>query len=1079
MENYEEFIQRQVRRIRTNDSEESEQAIFSQPSSNIRFYGVPVLPPLLRKDQKEEMQRLREEAACLMSKRKNSSRVSYIQTILDSVQLRKAPTFDQFEDETETATASSTRAITCNPGSRNECGETIQSHWTSSTCSVFPSTEQTPGEKGQITFGHPLTSTFCDGHRALNPRPLEGEDSLENSHTTVLFEGFPLVGHKPEPAVELNADSGFDTHLLSQSHKHPQTDVSHQGLSSGYVTIEMSDVSSSWIEGAGIGTEGRRSDFGGLFLNSSNSTNKAIDIISHAPVDGEVLEEEFTVSNQAHPDDIIEPVNPSVEADPAEGPYRMSLQNLLKKSQEHRRRQRMLRNQAKALKVSEAEHADQHSLSDKENEEFFPGDNGKSDPRRIRLKRSNQGKDQLPELTVPILENQSQTQRADKESIEPSELASRGEHIDATNFEVSVGNRLSNTSASNNAGSITEKASSALSRHPEMTTSPTRSTSAAASPSAKSLYHSKGKKTGTALPRPCQTAGKKFKNVPTPKFCLSPVRSKKGSAMSGSFRKPLVKTPVCVDDEAGPDPCSQSKKAVHMLSGTEGDLPVCRSTDQAEQIAQLELNLSSLKVLISDLESTLSKSQADFDPTEATTVYNSTQQALPADNESIILPATDVKSPCVVTFIETVQQEAVAKDYRTRPGSRQLEPSHCVTSLVQKMRVPEAFRAIGDSKRLSQRTAVLSDASNQPEEKKNASGEKKKGFESIENSLNGSSLNRSYDVDTPSRLWSQPGPKGVQLTPELGGQEGVSRAKRRLLMNTVEIVSGQQGDEGRPQSSTPKAASQWPEPQLKQEHAGQVKALMEEQRRQQQELLQSLATRYQFLRSVSFPCPGKGSRLEDVATSLPPSSVYTGLGSSLQPSELTLAELSVLSDSLHNSQSCSGLSVCHRPLVAAAVKGYLTRRLLRTERVAQLIRTIKDTQLFLKDFQSQTPGREYSSRQDRVLQERVTLQLRSARYELHDLFFSLCPADQMQLIRWDRELARERELKHKKKEPQAGGKNSISAATRKALERKRTMMLQKKAAERTKLTLGAENGWTFVPNPRRAPKKAIPLRRPR
>ena len=41
----------------------------------------------LSKDQKEEMQRLREEAACLMSKKKSSSRVSYIQTILDSVQV--------------------------------------------------------------------------------------------------------------------------------------------------------------------------------------------------------------------------------------------------------------------------------------------------------------------------------------------------------------------------------------------------------------------------------------------------------------------------------------------------------------------------------------------------------------------------------------------------------------------------------------------------------------------------------------------------------------------------------------------------------------------------------------------------------------------------------------------------------------------------------------------------------------------------------------------------------------------------------------------------------------------------------
>ncbi|KAJ3615259.1 hypothetical protein NHX12_018827 [Muraenolepis orangiensis] len=47
----------------------------------------------------------------------------------------------------------------------------------------------------------------------------------------------------------------------------------------------------------------------------------------------------------------------------------------------------------------------------------------------------------------------------------------------------------------------------------------------------------------------------------------------------------------------------------------------------------------------------------------------------------------------------------------------------------------------------------------------------------------------------------------------------------------------------------------------------------------------------------------------------------------------------------------------HRPLVAAAVKGFLTRRLMRTERVEQLRRTAKDTQQFLQGFEQQSPGR--------------------------------------------------------------------------------------------------------------------------
>uniref|UniRef100_W5LMB2 Centriolar coiled-coil protein 110 n=1 Tax=Astyanax mexicanus TaxID=7994 RepID=W5LMB2_ASTMX len=1057
MESYDEFIQKQIRQIKGNAHVETSEPASSPQPSNIRFYGVPVLPPLLNKDQKEEMQRLRESATHLMNKWKcsSSSRVSYVQNILNSVQLRNAPTFEDFKDE---------RPAT------DECDETAESHW---ILPVFPAAPQITDEKAHISLSQPMTSTACDGHAVLRLRPLEGEYSLENSHTTVLFEGVPLVGHKPEQSLDLGTDNALNTHSLSQSYKNPHIDVSQQGLSSGYVTIEPSDVSSGWIVGD-EGMEERHSFQSGFFLNTSNSTS----IISHAPVDGEVLEEEHTLSNQEHPE-VKEPVNAALGTEPSEeGPYRMSLQNLLKKSQEHRRHQRMLRNQAlKALKVSEAPVVEECSLSDKENEEFFPGGTVKAELRRIRERK----REQLPEIKVPSLEIQIQNHGTGRDNLKPPDLVSDVEDVNPPKCEVPLDHCFNITSSSNTAGSVTEKPLPTLSSYPSMADSPNQSTSATASPSAKSLYQSKTKKAGSLLPRPCQAAGKKFNNVPTPKFCLSPVRSKKGSGISGSFRKPLVKTPVCVDAEAGPNLCGQAKWASSLSAEPEGDDPACRSTDQAEQIAQLELNLSSLKVLISDLESTLSKSMADFNPTDLAEDHNSSQLTLLAEHESISLPASDGKPPSVVTFNETVQQDVFSKDNRTRPGSKQQELPHCVTSMVQRRRVPEVFRVISNSKRLSQRTAVLTDASNQPEEKRNASGEKKKELESIEDSLNSSSLNRSYDVDTPSRFWSQAGPKGKQLTPELGGQEGVSRAKRRLLMNNMDGTEiGQLMNDGRPQFSTPKAVSPWPEQQLRQEQEVQVRALMEEQHRQQKELLQSLATRYQFLRSVSFPCPSVGSRLEDVATSLPPSSVSMGLGSSSQPSELTLAELSVLSDSLHISQSQSCLPVCHRPLVAAAVKGYLTRRLLRTERVAQLIRTIKDTQLFLQDFQCQTPGREFSSRQDRVLQERVTLQLQSARYELHDLFFSLCPADRMQVISWDRQLAREREFRHKEnKEPQAGRKSTLSAATRKALERKRTVMLQKKAAERSKVALGTEDGWTFVPNPRRVPKKATPLRGPR
>lgn len=47
----------------------------------------------------------------------------------------------------------------------------------------------------------------------------------------------------------------------------------------------------------------------------------------------------------------------------------------------------------------------------------------------------------------------------------------------------------------------------------------------------------------------------------------------------------------------------------------------------------------------------------------------------------------------------------------------------------------------------------------------------------------------------------------------------------------------------------------------------------------------------------------------------------------------------------------------------------------------------------------------------RLLCNCFPLQLRAARYEVNDIFFSLSAGERMQLISWDRELVRERELR--------------------------------------------------------------------
>ncbi|XP_026111797.1 centriolar coiled-coil protein of 110 kDa-like isoform X1 [Carassius auratus] len=633
-----------------------------------------------------------------------------------------------------------------------------------------------------ITSSAPLTSTAHDDRSSNQPRASPEDDSPENTQITVLFENHETHGPR---------DTTRNTTTM---------------MSSGYVTNDDTDVA---------GRSGRTEAPGS-------------DIISHAPVDGATLEEEIVAPLPKPAGD------PS--SDPDEGPYRTSLQNLLKKSQEYRRRQRLLRSQSRA--------AEEHNLSDKENQEIL----------HTQMCRT---------------EGDAST---DQRHALPAELP------------------------------VTDS---------------------------------------TQKSRPSSAA--RFTNIPTPKFCLSPVRCKKRSRIPGLVRRALGR-PAPTD----------------LIGSSDGNDTMMSS--QTEQITQLELNLSSLKALISDLESTLTLSQTES----------------PTDDGQ--------KRPPTVTFSETV----TAKDC----GVGQENPAS-VRSVV----------------------GVLADTSNCSVDEAGSSV-----------------IGSSYDVDVPSGLWKQ-------LTPETGGHEGVSRVKRRLLMNEDAAFSPGR-ETGSALCSTPRGLQSSAQMQ-----EDQVTALMEDECRLQQDLLQSLALRYQFLRSVSFPCPSAGSRLEDTPSSLTASSVCTH-------AELTDA----------SRQSCVPVSC--RPLLAAVLRGFLTRRLLRTDRVSQLITTITDTRMFLQSLTEVS-----CSKHDVLLQERVSLQLRAARDELHQIFFSMSSSDQMKMIRCDRQLSRERQLRthdHKVK-------GSLSAATRKALERKK-LKLQRKTPDRKKFSPSSEDTWKLVPKICRVSKKISPLR---
>ncbi|XP_029424528.1 centriolar coiled-coil protein of 110 kDa isoform X2 [Nannospalax galili] len=128
--------------------------------------------------------------------------------------------------------------------------------------------------------------------------------------------------------------------------------------------------------------------------------------------------------------------------------------------------------------------------------------------------------------------------------------------------------------------------------------------------------------------------------------------------------------------------------------------------------------------------------------------------------------------------------------------------------------------------------------------------------------------------------------------------------------------------------------------------------------------------------------------------------------------------------------------------ITAVAKGFLTRRLMQTDKLKQLRQTVKDTMEFIRSFQSEAPlKRGVVSAQDASLQERVLAQLRAALYGIHDIFFVMDAAERMSILHHDREARKEKLLRQmdRMKSPRV----ALSAATQKSLDRKKFM----KAAE--------------------------------
>ncbi|XP_077683854.1 centriolar coiled-coil protein of 110 kDa isoform X2 [Eretmochelys imbricata] len=140
--------------------------------------------------------------------------------------------------------------------------------------------------------------------------------------------------------------------------------------------------------------------------------------------------------------------------------------------------------------------------------------------------------------------------------------------------------------------------------------------------------------------------------------------------------------------------------------------------------------------------------------------------------------------------------------------------------------------------------------------------------------------------------------------------------------------------------------------------------------------------------------------------------------------------------------------------ITALAKGFLTRRLMQTEKLKYLRQTVKDTMEFIKIFQSEAPlKRGTVSVQDASLQERVMAQLRAALYDIHDIFFIMEVSERMHILRHDREVRKEKMLRQMAKIKTPRERVTLSTATQKSLDRKKYMKASEMGMPNKKLIL--------------------------
>ncbi|KAI1306504.1 Centriolar coiled-coil protein [Halotydeus destructor] len=147
----------------------------------------------------------------------------------------------------------------------------------------------------------------------------------------------------------------------------------------------------------------------------------------------------------------------------------------------------------------------------------------------------------------------------------------------------------------------------------------------------------------------------------------------------------------------------------------------------------------------------------------------------------------------------------------------------------------------------------------------------------------------------------------------------------------------------------------------------------------------------------------------------------------------------------------------------ALVKGYLTRRLMKTEYVQELKRTIADTMIELEAFRTD----DVLSPQDVLLHEQLMIQFNKSYMEFYNVFFKYSKPTQMQLIARSRELRRERVFSRASSRFSVNGNSTMSI-----LQANSSVVKANKAKRRLTVTVASVPPKTeSIPEPKRITRR--------